>query len=207
MSSHVTTFKRARHRLSDNKSVSQWKSGTVPVIYPALNTDPSNMTLSQICENRCKTGGPSYTHDIPQTRKRPKSHSEQLIDCTVRVLRHLKGLESIVNCEDFQHLERRKLPVGHAMKKKKKKKKHPLCASLSRRLWFEGTSRWTTISTSLNSRCRRHILTTKKFPCIDDQLIKTRLRTAHSPVHLTVTHPLGSNSRDLASVFLIHIST
>ena len=44
------------------------RSGTVSVIYPALNANPSNMSLSQIHKNWCDTKGLSYVHDIRQTR-------------------------------------------------------------------------------------------------------------------------------------------
>jgi len=45
-----------------------------------------------------------------------------LVVHVVRVLRHPK-LEDVVNHQNFQHLERRKLPTGHGMKQ------HPLRAS------------------------------------------------------------------------------
>ena len=39
-------------------------SGTVSVIYPVLNADPNDMTLSGIRENWCRTEGLSYARDI-----------------------------------------------------------------------------------------------------------------------------------------------
>jgi hypothetical protein len=74
------------------------------------------MALSQIRKNWCKTEGLSYAHDIRQTREQLESHFEQLVVHTVQVLRHLKGSEDIVNRQDFQHLERQKLPAGYATK-------------------------------------------------------------------------------------------
>ena len=92
------------------------QSGTVSVIYLVLNVDPDNMALSRIRKNWCKTKGLSYAHDIRQTHEQLESHFEQLVIHMVRVLHHLKGSEDIVNCQDFQHLEQRKLPAGYATK-------------------------------------------------------------------------------------------
>ena len=148
------------------------QSGTVSVIYLALNTDQTSMSLSKIRENWCKTEGLSYPHDIRQTREQLESHFEQLVVHVVRVLRHLKGSEDIINHKDFQYLERRKLPAGHATKQ------YPLRAS-----HFEEASVQGNIAVVNNIYVSQLQLSETDFddraiPCINDQLTNARLRTA-----------------------------
>ena len=52
------------------------QSGTVSVIYPNFNADLSDMPLSQIHKNWCKTEGLSYAHDIRQTHEQLESRYE-----------------------------------------------------------------------------------------------------------------------------------
>ena len=148
------------------------KSGTVSVIYKAFNADANDMSLSGIRENWCKTEGLSYAHDIRQTQDQRESHFEQLIVHTVRVLRHLKGSEDIVDHRDFQYLERRKLPIGHATQQ------YPLRATPIEEASVQGNiavvdniyiSQLQATETHFNDRA---------IPCINDQLTNARLRTA-----------------------------
>lgn len=148
------------------------QSGTVSVIYPALNANPSDMSLSPIHKNWCNTKGLSYAHEIRQTREQLESHFKQLIVHTVRVLRHLKGSEDIVNHQDFQHLERRKLPTGYTTKQ------YPLRASHLEEASVQGNiavvndiyiSQLQMLETDFDDRA---------IPCINDQLTNARLRTA-----------------------------
>ena len=148
------------------------QSGTVSVIYPAFNANSNDMTLSQIRKNWCKTGGLSYAHDIRQTRGQLESHFEQLIVHTIRVLRHLKGSEDIVSHQDFQHLERRKLPAGYATKQ------YPLRVAPIEEASVQGNiavvdniyiSQLQMAETDFDDRA---------IPCINDQLTNARLRTA-----------------------------
>ena len=148
------------------------QSGTVSVIYPALNANLTDMALSKIRENWCRTEGLSYAHDIRQTREQLESHFEQLVIHTVRVLHHLKGSKDITNHRDFQHPERRKLPAGHATKQ------FPLRASHFEEASVQGNiavvnniyvSQLQMLETDFDNRA---------IPCINDQLTNARLRTA-----------------------------
>ena len=148
------------------------QSGTVSVIYPALNADPSDMSLSEIHKNWCKTEGLSYAHDIRQTYEQLESQHEQFIVHTVRVLHHLKGSEDIVNHEEFRYRERQKLPASHTTKQ------YPLRASHLEEASVQGNiavvnnvyiSQLQMLETDFNNRA---------IPCINDQLTNARLRTA-----------------------------
>ena len=148
------------------------QSGTVSVIYPAFNADLDNMSLSQIHTNWRKTEGLSYTHDIRQTRKQLESHFDQLIIHTVRVLRHLKGSEDIVDHEDFQHLERRKLPTGYATKQ------YPLRAVPIEEASVQGNIAVVDNIYISQLRMTETDFDDREIPCINDQLTNARLRTA-----------------------------
>jgi hypothetical protein len=148
------------------------RSGTVSVIYPALNADPENMALSQIRKNWCKTEGLSYAHDIRQTREQLESHFEQLVVHTVQVLRHLKGSEDIVNRQDFQHLERRKLPAGYATKQ------YPLRASHIEEASVQGNIAVVENIYISQLRMSETDFDDRAIPCINDQLTNARIRTA-----------------------------
>ena len=148
------------------------QSGTVSVIYPALNAEPKHMSLSPIHENWCKTEGLSYARDIRQTRAQLESHFKQLVVHVVRALRHLRGSEEIVKHQAFQHLERRKLPAGHTTKQ------YPLRAS-----HLEETSVQGNIAVVNNVYLSQLQMSETDFdnraiPCINDQLTNARLRTA-----------------------------
>ena len=148
------------------------QSGTVSVIYPAFNAHPNDMSLRQIRENWCKTEGLSYAHDIRQTRDQLESHLEQLVVHTVRVLRHLKGSEDIVNRREFQHLERRKLPTGYATKQ------YPLRASHIEEASVQGNIAVVNDIYISQLKMSEVDFDDRAIPCINDQLTNARLRTA-----------------------------
>jgi hypothetical protein len=148
------------------------QSGTVSVIYLALNADPDDMALSQIRKNWCKTEGLSYAHDIRQTHEQLESHFEQLIVHTVQVLRHLKGSDDIINHQDFQHLERRKLPAGHATKQ------YPLHASHIEEASVQGNIAVVDNIYISQLRMAETDFDDRAIPCINDQLTNARIRTA-----------------------------
>ena len=148
------------------------QSGTVSVIYPALNTDPGDMSLSQICDNWCKMEGLLYPYDIRQTCEQLESYFGQLVVHVVWVLHHLKGSEAIIDHEDFQHLERQKLPVAHMMKQ------YPLRASHIEEASVQGN-----IAVVNNIYISQLQLSETDFddrviPCINNQLTNAWLRTA-----------------------------
>jgi len=147
-------------------------SGTVSVIYPAFNANPTDMSLSMIHENWCKTEGLSYAHDLRQTREQLEFHSEQLIVHTIRVLRHLKGSEDIINHEDFQHIERRKLPTGYMTKQ------YPLRASHIEEASVKGNIAVVDNVYISQLRMSETDFDDRAIPCINDQLTNARLRTA-----------------------------
>jgi hypothetical protein len=148
------------------------QSGTVSVIYPAFNANPNDMALSQIRKNWCTTEGLSYAHDIRQTREQLESHFEQLVIHTVRVLRHLKGSEDIVDYQDFQHLERRKLPAGYATKQ------YPLRATPIEEASVQGNIAVVENIYISQLQMKETDFDDRAIPCINDQLTNARLRTA-----------------------------
>ena len=148
------------------------QSGTVSVIYPALNANPDDMTLSQIRKNWCKTNGLSYLRDIRQTPEQRASHIEQLTVHIVRVLRHLKGSEDIVDHRDFQHLERRKLPAGYATKQ------YPLRATPIEEASVKGNIAVVNNVYISQLQATEVDFDDRAIPCINDQLTNARLRTA-----------------------------
>jgi hypothetical protein len=174
------------------------RSGTVSVIYPALNAEPNDMTLTQIRRNWCKTEGLSYAHDLRQTREQLECHFEQLVVHTVRVLRHLKGSEDIVNHQDCQHVERRN------SRQATRQSSTPFVRHTSRKPPFKETLQWSRTFTSLNSGCLKPISKTERFP----------VSTISSPTHgsaqpnslapLTTTHSLASSFCNSVSVFSTH---
>jgi len=147
-------------------------SGTISVIYPVLNTDPDNMSLSRIRENWCKTRGLSYAHDIWGTQEQLKSRFEQFTVHIIHVLRHLKGSEDIVNDENFQHPPRWKLPVGYATKQ------YPLRASHIEEASVKGNIAVVNDIYISQLRMSENDFTDRAIPCINDQLTNARLRTA-----------------------------
>ena len=148
------------------------QSGTVSVIYSALNANPNDMSLSQIRQNWCKTEGLSYAHNIHQTRDQLESYFDQLTVHTVQVLRHLRGSEDIVRHTDFQHREHRRLPTSHATKQ------YPLRMSHIEEALVQGN-----IAVVENVYISQLKMSETDFddcaiPCINDQLTNAQLRTA-----------------------------
>jgi hypothetical protein len=148
------------------------QSGTVSVIYPAFNANKGDMRLDTIHDNWCKTDGLSYAHDIRQTREQLESHFEQLVIHTIRVLRHLKGSEDIAHHQDFQHLERRKLPAGHATEQ------HPLRVSHIEEASVQGNIAVVNDIYISQLGMSESDFDDRAIPCINDQLTNARLRTA-----------------------------
>ena len=148
------------------------QSGTVSVIYPALNANEDDMLLSRIRENWRKTNGLSYAHDIRQTREQLESHFKQLIVHTIRVLRHLKGSEDIAHHQDFQFSERRKLPVGHATEQ------YPLRVSHIEESSVQGNIAVVNDIYISQLGMSEADFDDRAIPCINDQLTNARLRTA-----------------------------
>jgi len=175
------------------------QSGTVSVIYSALSADPNDMSLSQIHKNWCETGGLSYANDIRQTREQLRSHFEQLVIHAIRVLRHLKGAEDISNNEDFQHLERRKLPASRAMKQ------YPLRASHLEEASVQGTSQWSTMFISLSFGCRKRISTTARSHASAISSLMHGFAQPNSPIPPTTTYSLSSSFYNSVLVFFMHI--
>ena len=148
------------------------QSGTVSAIYPALNADPNDMSLSQIRQNWCETKGLSYAQDIRQTREQLESYFEQLIVHTIHVLRHVKGSEDIVHQQDFRHVERRKLPIGHATKQ------YPLRASHIEEASVQGNIAVVENIYISQLKMSETDFDDRAIPSINDQLTNARLRTA-----------------------------
>ena len=118
------------------------------------------------------TEGLSYARDIRQTREQLESHFEQLVVHTVRVLRHLKGSKDIIKHQDFQHVERRRLPAGYATKQ------YPLRATSIEEASVQGNIAVVDNIYISQLRMAEADFDDRAIPCINDQLTNAWLRTA-----------------------------
>ena len=141
------------------------QSGTVSVIYSALNANPNDMSLSQIRQNWCKTEGLSYA-----------AINSSLTSTSLSFTRF--------GCYAASGGQRISSSTGNAENflLAMQQSNTPFACRILRNLRFKGTSRLSKTCTSHSSRCQKLILMTE--PSLHQRPARQRM-TPHSP---TFTH-------------------